>query len=224
MKSIFERDFVQVRDHFPHLTYEWNTEHKTWCVTGELDICDTEGVYWNTFGIVLLVPESYPHCIPVLIEKTEIIPRDIDWHVSPEGICCMDIGHNLIILSKKGINLTDFITNKVYSFFANQLYKLEKQCYAGEEYGHHLQGVMQYYKEELNLLTPDIMVTFITRILNKSGIGRNAQCPCGSGKKVKKCHLITIEALKLLGSKKISTDLENINEYLKSDKDIVSCH
>lgn len=159
MKSLFEHDFIQVRDHFPNLTYKWNAEYKTWRVVGELDICDTEGVYWNTFGIVLLVPESYPYCIPVLIEKNKIIPREIDWHVSPEDICCMDIEHNLIILSKKGINLTSFITEKVYSFLANQLYKLEKQCYAGAEYGHHLQGVMQYYKEELDLTSLDIMVT-----------------------------------------------------------------
>jgi len=213
-KSLFERDFVTVEERFPKLKYSWSTKYKTWVITGELDICDTEGVYWNTFNIVIGVPQSYPYCVPILVEKSEIIIRDIDWHISPEGICCIDVSHNLIAMSKLGINICSFISDKVYPYFANQLYKLAEDKYAGKEYAHHLEGIIQYYLEEHNLPDKSAVVSLLQRITTKSFIGRNNSCPCGSGKKIKRCHKNSIETIKSLGDTRLLLDLKNIENTL----------
>lgn len=209
-KSPFERDFIIAKERFPKLSYGWNAKIKTWVITGELDICDIEGMYWDTFHITMLVPSGYPYCVPIVAEKSTIIPRDIDWHISPEGVCCLDISHNLKAMSKVGINLTSFISDKVYTYFANQLYRLTENKYAGKEYAHLLDGVIQYYVETHNLKDKQAIVSMLQQITSKSNIGRNSQCPCGSGKKTKHCHQGSINTLKTLGSERLLSDLKDI--------------
>src|SRR5690606_18557162 len=171
-KSLFERDFEVVEELFPKLTYSWSFKFKFWVIVGELDICDTRGIYWNTFNIIIAVPQKYPHCVPVLVEQSKIIPRDINWHISSEGLCCVDISHNLIAMSKIGINIYSFISDKVYPYFANQLYKLVENEYAGKEYAHHFDGIIQYYIEDHNLPNVNAVISLLQRITKKSHIGR----------------------------------------------------
>jgi hypothetical protein len=215
-KSLFERDFTIAKERFPKLKYGWNAKIKMWVVTGELDICDMVGVYWNTFQITMLVPRGYPYCVPIVAERSDIIPRDIDWHISPEGICCLDADNSLIAMSKAGINLGDFIAEKVYTFFANQIHKLESKKYAGAEYAHHTAGVIQYYVEELNIPSAEATLQTLKRVLYKQGLGRNNKCPCGSGLKLKNCHETGIETIKSFGPVKIEKDIENIEKYLSA--------
>lgn len=212
--SLFERDFVAVKDYFPRLNYSWSKDHKVWIVLGELDICDVKGDYWNTFDIAIIVPESYPYCVPQLIEKSKLIPRDIDWHISDDGICCLDVDNALIAKSRLGINIKDFIAEKVYPFFANQLYKMEEEHYAGGEYKHLTPGVIQYYLEELKIPTESNIVVFLKMILSKADLTRNKLCPCCSGRKIKHCHEKAIETIKSLGREKIASDLKKISESL----------
>jgi hypothetical protein len=209
-KSKFEKDFLAVEEFFPKLSYFWNSKSKHWIVKGELDICDTEGDYWETFHIIIGMPQCYPHCVPIVLENSKLIPRDIDWHISQEGVCCVDIEHNLLAMAKRGINLNSFIREKVYPYFANQIYKLSEEKYAGKEYSHHLDGIIQYYIEDLKLISLEIIINFLERILSNSFIGRNNKCPCGSGKKIKDCHLDEINTIKSIGRKKIEEDLKNI--------------
>ncbi|KFF16937.1 hypothetical protein [Flavobacterium hydatis] len=212
--SLFERDFGEVKESFPKLSYGRNRKNKIWIISGELDICDVKGNYWNTFDIKMIVPESYPYCVPIVLEISEIIPRNIDWHISENGICCLDFDNNLILLSRHGINLRDFITKKIYPFFANQLYKLQVDKYAGEEYKHYIEGLIQYYIEDLKIPTIENIVVFLEQILNKKDLTRNRLCPCKSGEKIKNCHEKIIETIKTIGREKISSDLAKIKKKL----------
>nr|MBC7613692.1 SEC-C domain-containing protein [Pseudopedobacter sp.] len=213
-KSLFERDFKEVEKFFPKLGYSWSSKYKTWIINGELDICDSEGVYWNTFNIGITVPQSYPHCIPVIIERSEIIPRDIDWHISQEGLCCVDVSPNLIAMSKRGIHICDFIKRKIYPYFANQIYKLSENKYADKEYAHHIQGIIQYYVEDLNISDEKTILLVLQQIISMPHIGRNQKCPCGSEKKIKNCHQLSVETIKSFGEDRIKSDLNNIKDYI----------
>ncbi len=216
--SQFERDFTQVRDSFPKLVYSWNKKHKFWVISGELDICDVKGVYWNSFNIGILVYETYPYCVPVVFERSEITPRDIDWHISKEGICCLDSENKLLAMSRFGINIKDFIAEKIYPYFANQLFKLEENVYAGAEYRHFTDGVIQYYLEDLKIPSPDNILIFLEMILNHKDLTRNRMCPCNGGKKIKNCHQKQIETIKSIGREKIIKDFQSISRSLNSQK------
>ncbi|WP_284650740.1 hypothetical protein [Flavobacterium terrisoli] len=212
--SQFERDFIQVKESFPKLVYGWIKKDKLWVISGELDICDVKGDYWNTFNIGILVSETYPYCVPVVFERSEITPRDIDWHISKEGICCVDSDNKLLAMSRLGINIKDFIAEKVYTYFANQLFKLEEKVYAGAEYKHHIDGVIQYYLEDLRIPTVENILVFLEMILNKADLTRNRMCPCSSGEKIKNCHEKEIETIKSLGREKITSNLKKIRDNL----------
>jgi len=212
--KLLKEDIIQVKDRFPKLTFRKIDDSKKYFLSGELDICDTKGEYWDTFEIIVLIPDTYPFCIPTVIEKSLIIPRTLDRHISEEGICCLDISHSLILLSKKGIRLHKFIAEKVYPYFANQLYFRENGFYAGEEYAHYFEGIKQFYREELKIDSPYLAVTFINQILLKQISRRNDKCPCNSGNKFKNCHLASIDLMNIIGVDRLTDDLNQFCSIL----------
>ena len=121
-------------------------------------------------------------------------------------------------MAKRGINLVQFITDKVYSFFANQLYKIEAHQYAGQEYKHQGGGILQYYQEELGIEKPETVVRLIEILLCGLTFTRNEHCPCGSSKKFKYCHMEALNTMELLGFEKLTKDRENILTYVDKAK------
>lgn len=216
--TAFERDFDCVKYSFPKLDHSWNSDKKFWLVKGELDICDVKGNYWDTFNIAILVSETYPYCVPHVFEISEIIPREEDWHVSADGECCVDIDNKLIAASRIGIDINKFITDLVYPFFANQLFKLAAKRYAGEEYGHRVDGLIQYYLEDLKFPSVEKILNILESILSGADLTRNTLCPCGSEIKTKQCHEKEIEIIKSLGRTKIEKDASEIGKWLLAQK------
>ncbi|MBO6534051.1 MAG: hypothetical protein JJ885_08040 [Muricauda sp.] len=50
---------------------------------GKISVLDRNDKLWGQFEILILVNEkNYPYTIPIVIEKTEIIERDWDFHIS----------------------------------------------------------------------------------------------------------------------------------------------
>ena len=214
---LFVRDFKETAERFPKISYTFDDTQRFWTITGELDICDVKGNYWGTFDIRIIVPQAYPYCIPLVQEVSNIIPRDIDWHIDESGFCCLDIDHRLIHMSRRGIRLTSFIANKIYPYFANQLYKLESGNYAGSEYAHHFPGVVQFYEEDLKL-DPVQATVFLERLVSRMPVGRNEKCLCSSGLKLKCCHIESFRYLKDLRLDKLKEDLVNFQNTLKNPK------
>ncbi len=209
------KDIANVQDRFPKLKSRWNSKHEVWILEGDFDICDTKGFYWDTFVIAILLDKKYPFSVPVVVEKSEKIPRNIDRHISESGLCCLDIEHNLLRMAQKGIILSDFIERKVYPYFANQLYFEQEGCYAGEEYAHRFEGVKQFYEQDLKISSIDLAICFIEGILSNRNPARNALCTCGSGIKFKKCHLSSVEFLKQVGRDQLNKDLSGFIELRK---------
>lgn len=205
-------DIKKVTDRFPKLKSRWNGQHEVWILEGDLDICDTGGVYWETFNVIILLDKKYPYSVPLVIEKSEKIPREEGRHISKSGVCCLDIEHRLLYMAQRGITILDFITEKVYPFFANQLYFEDKGCYAGDEYSHRFQGVQQFYSEELNIVNAEQAILFIEAIVTRKLPRRNQLCPCNSKLKFKKCHQTSVEFLIQVGVDQLKKDLTEFRE------------
>ncbi|WP_300601910.1 SEC-C metal-binding domain-containing protein [Niabella sp.] len=204
-ETLFEKDMIELGEVFPKITLVRRKHPELWILAGELDIFDTEQQYCGSFKVRIYVPKSYPYCTVSVQETSKFIPREADWHISTEGFCCLDIDHKLVQQSKMGINITTFMLEKVYPYFANQLYKLEHKKYAGTEYQHEFHGVEQYYREDLKL-APKQAIMVLQKMLEKK-IGRNDPCPCGSAKKYKHCHEERLERLAWVGKAKLEEDL-----------------
>jgi hypothetical protein len=215
--KLLESDLKKISEVFPKLNAIWNAQFKIWLLRGDLDICDNAGDYWGTYQITILIPKGYPHCVPLVREDSAKIPREDYRHISKDGDCCLDIDHRLLHMSKKGISIVDFIKQKVYPYFANQLYYDKHNHFAGEEYAHHFEGIKQFYRESLNLVNHDSIVSTLEFLLSGKKAERNIICPCRSKKKLKYCHLESIEFLFALGKERLLVDLDlfkkNSNDF-----------
>jgi len=181
---------------------------------GDIDVCDIQGNYLKTFEVDIFVDrKSYPYTIPLVKETSELIERDEDWHVSDEGLCCLDIDHKLLKMSQRGIHLSEFYQDIIYPFFCNTVFKQLYNDYANGEYPHEFNGVRSFYKSELKLEDPKFIIEILRSINIGKTPGRNQLCICGKTK-YKKCtdHFESIQFLKSLPKKRVSKDLKSFEE------------
>lgn len=205
-KDPFQKTIEEVQQSFPKLKSN-KRNGQTESLTGDLDICGNDGEYWRTYKISIVLPKGFPLKVPKVYELSRRIIRQDDRHISIDGECCLDMEHELQFLASKGINLCEFIKTKVYPYFANQIYYDCHGHYAGGEYKHHFDGIVQFYRRRLGLTNPDIILRILQRIVDNMIPGRNQGCLCGSQKKLKDCHLKEIEFLKSISKTRLKHDI-----------------
>ena len=118
------------------------------------------------------------------IAKKHEIQLLADLHFFSEGACCLGIRY----FPEKKLSLKIFVYERVIPFFYRLSYtdrygldRARRDLWP--EYSHGLKGQLEYERE--------------MRHIAQRYCGRNAQCPCGSGKKSKHCCLD--EAFRLAG-------------------------
>tara|TARA_R110002050_G_scaffold56512_2_gene127054 strand:+ start:7005 stop:7709 length:705 start_codon:yes stop_codon:yes gene_type:complete len=217
-KTKLERDIDKFCELYPSFKY-YKNYNKIFCyLIGDLDVCDLEGNYYETFRIKIYInKDKYPYATPKVQEITEHIKRTDDNHIDEEGLCCLDIEHILEKESRKGADLMTFYKNKIYPFFTNYIFKKKTGNYANGEYAHFFDGVVQYYKEELGIDDFKVITNIIYSVASNSIPNRNELCLCGSDLKIKKCHLIKINALKSLSNSRLISDLINFEKFVNTN-------
>lgn len=221
LKTGLEFDLSEALNAFPKLNPQLFTSEDL-ILEGDLDVIDTENNYCDTYLIKVIIPvKDYPNCIPLVFEISSKIKRDIDYHISADGQCCLDIPHRLIPMKQKGINLLDFINKVVYPYFANHYYKINTKKYANGEWGHRVLGSIQYYKEWHNIIGSKMIYSVLGLILKEDPKlfkpkFINKKCFCGSGKKYKVCHSQSIHHIKSLGDELILDDRGKLFTYINT--------
>ncbi|WP_445734260.1 SEC-C metal-binding domain-containing protein [Mariniflexile sp.] len=161
--------------------------------------------------------DKYPFSIPKIQEISKIINRIDDNHIDENGFCCLDIEHILEKDSRRGINLTAFYRYKIYPFFTNYIFKKETGAYANGEYSHFFDGVIEYYKDELGIDDLSIITAIIYSVASNTIPSRNELCLCGSGLKIKQCHLMKIKSLNSLSKNRLISDLINFEKTVNTN-------
>ena len=180
---------------------------------GKISILDRKDKLWGQFEILILINEkNYPYTIRIVIEKTEIIKRDWDFHISKDGECCLDIPHKLLKMEKKGIVLEEFYSEVIYPFLANYLYKLATDNYANGEYEHHFKGIAQFYREEFDLKNYMDIIALLETTISGIKYPPNKQCPLCGGPKYKKCCRKKVYSLRGFGLDRLKLDLALFKE------------
>jgi hypothetical protein len=182
---------------------------------GVIEVVDTKGVFWDDYEVRLVIPKlGYPYVVPEVYEISTKIERDYNFHISKNGNCCLDIHHKLILEKRRGVVIIDFYKKYIYPFFANHQYKIKTNSYAGGEYKHDGDGVVQFYEEEFKLTDYELIIKYLECSLGKLKTNRNRKCPiCGSPKH-KKCCRKTVEKLKCFGKEILKLDLDIFKKKL----------
>ncbi len=161
-----------------------------WKIEGEFDVVDADGHKWDTYGIKILIPPGFPYDLPALLETTKKIEPSAEWHNS-NGVCCL--ATNAIIYKELGtpISLLKWMSRFVHDYLANHIIKVKDKSYAKGEYPHGEEGMLVGYKEIFGLNTDAEVMQRLQLICGVASLGRNEICFCNSGKKYKRCFLLS---------------------------------
>jgi SEC-C motif-containing protein len=194
-KQEFLKDLEEARELYPFIEYEYLSNklfpHK---ITDDFEITDHEGNHWGTFRASVYFSYLYPRGFAILQDVSKAFPWEIDWHTSEEGQCCVCSPIESIEMKTKELSILCFINRYIIPFYSNQIYKREFDEYKNGNYSHDHEGIWEALEEELSTRDRKKIKQIVDYIRTKPG--RNDICYCGSGKKLKKCHLDRIAYIK----------------------------
>lgn len=163
------------------------------CVSGTL-ICSGDKGAFDAFEIAALLPLGFPIGEPLVWETGERIPREADRHIYPtSGNCCLCVWQEWL-WNTPNPDFEAFLTGPLHSYFVSQsVFELTGQWPFGER-GHDKEGLDQALEIMLNAI-PKVRIDSALALLSQTKIKGHARCPCGSGKRLRNCHLVQLLAL-----------------------------
>jgi len=203
-------DINKVLKEHPLLNYDSNKR----MFYGTLIVDDTD----NDSYQVEIKLENFPKEFPLVWEVGERIPRKLDRHIYVgRNDCCFTTKSMQQILLRKGRikSIPDFINKIAIPYFQNNSYYEINGKYKNGEYDHGIIGTFQSYQDILGVTDLKVVVELLKKRLRNIKLGKNNLCYCGSGKKVKDCHLHKYNDLKYIDDKTIDDDLKRFFNWLK---------
>lgn len=208
--SLFETQLEDVCKCYPHLQIK--KSGNSMFLQGMLDIKDLEGNVIKSLFIEIHHQPGFPYRFPKLFEVGRYIPDGADWHKYADGSCCITAEPIEIIECANGISVIEFIDKYAIPYFAHQVYRKEFGEYQ-KEYAHGAKGLRQAYCDIMG--TDNVLcwweyarISFGYRSLR---LKRKDNCPCGSGRKYKHCHMKIFENLKKIGEEKFKEHISQLN-------------
>lgn len=187
-------DRTLVTNVYPGLKYSIDDEAGRIYIEGAVRLLAECGVPTD-IQVRVEFPDDYPKGEPRAYDAANRFPHTADRHFYPDGRCCLWLPPESRWNQSDHEGLCRFL-EEVAVFFDRQLvYDAEgKGTWPGEQRGHGYNGYAEFVQE---LLGGDqqLLILLAPIFANVSGIGRNSQCPCGSGLKYKKCHMSTVEEI-----------------------------
>jgi len=187
-----------VSKHQPELHV--STDGNDIVVDGVFVISSPEGPF-DSYSIRMTLTAAFPLEEPRVFETENRLPKIIDRHVFPSGACCLGIWEEWLATSDRSFD--SFLTGVVHDYFVSQTYFESKGEWPFGERSHGNKGVYESYSEVLGIINDENVVCDYLGILSISGIKGHLPCPCGSGQRLRKCHIDRISELRA----KIPTDL-----------------
>lgn len=190
---------------------------------GKISVVDDNNKFWGQFEILIFINTAeYPYTIPIVVEKTNVINRDWDFHISKDGVCCLDIPHKLLKRKRRGIQFEEFYREVIYPFFANYHYKESTGEYANGEYKHHFEGIAQFYQEEFGHENYEDIISLLETAIDGTKHQPNGECPLCGKHKYKKCCRKKVHSLKGYGEQQLKIDLTLFRQHQLYRKEALS--
>jgi hypothetical protein len=198
----FKNEAKNINEYFTELNYR-EDERGSCEITGSLGLKDATGTLIDSYSIRIVPSERYPYRFPSVFETGGRLPVNIDWHIYPNGHCCLKTVPEEILLCKRGITLHWFIKEQVLPYFFNQKHR-ELYGYFLQERSHGILGDLEFFKEHFNTQDRNLVLRLLLEVQKVSELKSNSKCLCGSGRKFKKCHRRTIRSTKAFSQREIN--------------------
>lgn len=215
-KNFFKDEAKNIKEHFAELNYEENLQGSP-AIVGDLILRDEAGTIIDRYSIKIVPNENYPTRFPWVFETGGRIPVNIDWHVFPDGHCCIKAIPEEILLCSRGITLLWFINEQLVPYFFNQKYR-EMNGFFLYERSHGQLGTLEYFQDHFDTLNLPLILKLLKEVKNGKERKSNSKCVCGSGRKFRKCHRRSLRTLRVFSKTGIESFIDSIRSFLNLNK------
>lgn len=168
------------------------------------------------YDIAVRLSPQYPLAVPTATsEDGSILAGEGGFHVNSDGTLCLGEPSEVERCFRIDPTIAGFLENLVLPFLAK--YLLWKQTGVDLGLKHGGDGVLEYFRVQLGELSALALARLLLGQYHKK-IGPNSQCPCGSRRKYKLCHMPRMAAIELPRDKKLQNqELVSLLHTIKRD-------
>lgn len=163
----------------------------------------------DQYRVRIIPSEDYPFRFPYVFETNGRIPHNIEWHVYPDGHSCIKNLAEEILISKKGIQLKDFINEQLIPYFFNQKHR-EMHGFFLHERKHGHEGNLEFFEELFDTKDLKTIGRGLLLLRDQHRPNRATNCFCGNGKKYRKCHKKALEEISIFSKDELEWFLKMI--------------
>jgi hypothetical protein len=162
------------------------------CLEGTITIKTACGVP-KRVAIRVELPDDYPDSEPRAYDAAGRWPHIADRHFFPDGRCCLWLDVESRWRPEDPDRLLCFLTEVALFFHRQFVYDVTGK-WPGEARSH---GEIAYVEWVLDELGGDrqLLAALAPVFAGYSVPGRKSPCPCGSGRRYKRCHADTVDAI-----------------------------
>lgn len=155
-----------------------------------------DGKVYDRYQIKIALPQDSPTGLPPVWEVGKRIPRTVERHINPgDGTACIVLPDAFLYEHPDGIDLLDFLNGPMRGFFATQSLVEAGGSWPQGEWDHGSDGIVQFYGELLGTQDRSIVASYLN-VLKRTVLKGHWPCPCGSGQKLRKCHIELVKRLR----------------------------
>ena len=147
------------------------------------------------YEIKIRFPMKFPQMEPVVCETGKTIPHDPDYHINPDGTCCIVIWE-IWKLSTKNVSIQTYFDGPLKNFFFGQYTKKNTGEWPFGEEKHGKAGIINAFAKRLLCNSNEKEVLNHLQFLLTDKFKTKLACPCGSRKISKECCVERLARLK----------------------------
>jgi hypothetical protein len=170
-----------------------------------------EGQVLDRYSVEVALGRDHPKSLPVVREVGGRIPWVADRHVNTNGTACVLLPDERWKVWPDGSTILEFLNGPLRNFFLGQGLVEQGKPWPFGQWGHGVNGIREYYGELLRTNDVQVIRGYLECVAAKK-IKGHWPCPCGSGKRLRDCHVETVRDLQ---QKIARRDAVNSLEYLR---------
>lgn len=149
----------------------------------------------DRYRLEIALPEDYPASLPRVWETTGRIERDADRHAFTDGALCLGTPLSLWIDLQGDFSIERVLDIPIRNFLIGNGLVEVGEPWPHNERSHGAKGLLEHLQELIGTRQPVMAATFL-QAMAEGKVTKHSRCPCGSGKKLFKCHREGFNALR----------------------------
>jgi hypothetical protein len=148
----------------------------------------------DSYEICLWVPLEFPRRIPFVKETGGRIPKD--FHKMTDGSLCLGSPSRQKLALGRDPTLPGFVRLCVIPYFYGFSFREKHKSLPFGDLKHGSQGLRQDFAEIFGIKDGKAAIQMVKLAGMKKRIANKRPCPCGSGRRLGKCHNLKVNGLR----------------------------